>query len=63
MCSATKEIKKVMIDENISNSELALLCGWSSENLSGKMKRDNFKISDLEKVATALNRTLKISFV
>ena len=48
---------------NISEAELARRMGISPQNLSYKMKRDNFTEKDLRAIAKALNCTLEISFI
>ncbi|UEL47598.1 helix-turn-helix domain-containing protein [Terrisporobacter hibernicus] len=58
-----KEIKKIMIDENMNMVSLAEKLSTSQPNLSKKFKRNNPTISDLEEIAAALGRELEISFV
>lgn len=48
---------------NITEAELARRTGQTPQNLNNKYKRNTFKISELEKVADALNADLKIVFV
>lgn len=48
---------------NITEAELARRTGQSPQNLSNKYKRNTFKISELQKVAEALDADLKIVFV
>ena len=48
---------------NISEAELARRTGQTPQNMNNKYKRNTFKISELEKVAEALEADLKISFV
>ena len=48
---------------NISEAELARRTGQTPQNMNNKYKRNNFKFSELEKVAEALEADLKISFV
>ena len=48
---------------NISEAELARRTGQTPQNMNNKYKRNTFKISELEKVAAALNADLKISFI
>lgn len=50
----TEEIKVWLIRKNVSHSELAMRLGISSQNLSNKMKRDDFKISEIKEIADAL---------
>ena len=48
---------------NISESELARRLGVSTQNLYGRMKRDNFTVKDLYWIAEILNCTFKAGFV
>ena len=47
---------------NISDAELARRLGTTPQNLNNKMKRNNFKISELENIAEAIGCNLNISF-
>ncbi|MCL2547726.1 MAG: helix-turn-helix transcriptional regulator [Symbiobacteriaceae bacterium] len=48
---------------NLSEAELARRMGISPQNLSYKMKRDNFAERDLKTIAEALDVDLEIAFV
>ncbi len=48
---------------NMSEAELARRTGQTPQNMNNKYKRNTFKISELEKVAEALDADLRISFV
>ena len=48
---------------NISEAKLAELLKTSPQNLSGKMKRDNFTEKDLQEIAKVLDCDYKASFV
>ncbi|MCI9082818.1 MAG: transcriptional regulator [Lachnospiraceae bacterium] len=48
---------------NISEAELARKTGQTPQNMNNKHKRNTFKVSELEKIAEALDAELKISFV
>lgn len=48
---------------NISEAKLAELLNTSPQNLSGKMKRDNFTEKDLQQIAKVLNCDYKATFV
>lgn len=59
-----KLIKIQMIKSGIkTDTELASRCGWSKANYSNKLQRANFKLSDLETIADALECDLSIEFV
>ena len=49
--------------DNMTEAELARRTGQTPQNMNNKYKRNTFKISELEKVADALNADLKISFI
>ena len=48
---------------NISERDLAVRMGDTPQNLNNKMKRDDFRISELEKIAAALGYKLDIRFI
>lgn len=49
--------------DNMSESELARRMGQTPQNLHNKYTRDVFKVSELEKVADALDADLQIQFI
>lgn len=51
----SKAIKIAMAKRGLNQKDLADRIGWSPQNLSGKMRRDNFTESDLENIAAALD--------
>lgn len=57
-----KDIKKIMIDEDINLVTLADRLGTSQPNLSKKFKRNNLAVKDLQDIAAALGRELEIKF-
>ena len=59
----TKLLKHQLIESDMSASELAKLLNTSQQNLSAKMKRDNFSEREMLEIANALNCDLKISFI
>lgn len=56
----SKILRHALIDQDLSITELARLLGTSRENLSAKIKRDNFSENDMQKIADALNMKLEI---
>ena len=48
---------------NITESELARRTGQTPQNMNNKYRRNTFKISELQKVAEAMDAELKISFI
>jgi len=61
--SMSEKIRIALIKRNMTISSLAEALGSSSQNLSAKLKRDNFSQRDLEDIAKALNCTLEITFI
>jgi DNA-binding Xre family transcriptional regulator len=60
--SMTEKIRIAMVKRgNISGAELARRLGVSSQNLSNKMKRDNFSEQELVEIADALDCDVKIT--
>lgn len=59
----TEKIRILLVKRgNISEAELARRLGISPQNLNNKMKRDNFTVSDLEKIAGVLGCEFRAFF-
>lgn len=58
-----KIIKKLLVDEDMTQGELALKIDTTQQNLSKKFKNDSFYVKDLVKIADSLGYELKIEFV
>ena len=58
-----KEIRKILLDEDIEIKELARRLNTSQQNMSAKLKRNNFTIKDIEKILNVLGYDLKIQFI
>ncbi|MDU4846121.1 helix-turn-helix domain-containing protein [Clostridium sp.] len=56
----TKEIKKILIDEDMTQTELAEKLNTSSGNLTNKLRRNDMKVSDFEKILDTIGYELKI---
>jgi len=50
-------------NNNMSERDLALRMGDTPQNLNNKMKRNDFKESELQRIAEALGYTCVIKFV
>lgn len=59
----SKEIKKILIDEDLNQADLAEKIGTSQQNFNAKLKRDNFSNKEMQEIAEALGYELKIEFV
>ena len=58
-----KEIKKILLDEDVEIKELARRLNTSQQNISAKLKRNNFTTKDIEKILNVLGYELKIEFI
>ena len=58
-----KEIRKILLDEDIEIKELARGLNTSQQNISAKLKRNNFTVKDVEKMLNVLGYELKIEFI
>ena len=62
--SMAERIRVLLVKRgNLSEAELARRMGLSPQNLSNKMKRDNFSDRELRSVAAALGCEYKNAFV
>lgn len=61
--SMSKKIKHLLIEKNITITQLAKLIGTTPQNLTNKLSRDNFKEKNLEEIAKALNCEFYATFV
>jgi len=60
----TEKIRILLVKRNnISITELAKRLNTSTQNLSSKMKRDNFSEKELQEIAKALNCEYKATFI
>lgn len=58
-----KKIKMLMVEKDITISELAEKLGTSQPNLSNKLKRDNFGEKELNQIAEVLEVKYEANFV
>ena len=59
----TEKLKIAMIKTGKTQTELATLSGQSQGNLANKFIRNDFKLSEFEKLVTALGCELDISII
>ena len=59
----TEKIKTTLTKLNVSQTELAKRTLQSKENLWNKLSRGNFKLSEYEKLVTALGCQLEINII
>lgn len=63
MINLTEKLKIAMIKQNVTQSGLAARTEQTQNNLSGKMSRNDFKISEYQRLVEALGCTLDIAIV
>lgn len=59
----TKMIKIMLVEEDMTQVELAEKLGTTQGNLSNKFRRNNFSVNEMLEIAKVLGRELKIEFV
>lgn len=59
----TKKLKIAMIEQNINQVELAKLVNTNQGNLSFKMRADNFRVNEYEKLVKALGCELEVNII
>ena len=59
----TEQIKILCVRQNISQAELARRLGTTPQNFNAKLKKGNFCIEELERIAEAVGVTFSRSFV
>lgn len=58
----TKKIKLLLVERDMTATQLAEKIDTTQSNLSKKMKNGSYTVSDLEKIAEALGLELVIDF-
>lgn len=58
----SKEIKKILIEKDMTLTDLANKLGTSQQNISAKLKKNNPRISELKEIADALGYEFRIEF-
>ena len=59
----SNKIRILMIERNMKMKDLAERLGFGASNLANKLKDDNFRVSDLERIAEILDCDLEVNFV
>ena len=59
----TEKLKIAMIKQNVTQVVLAKKTGQTQGNLANKLLRDNFKLSEYEKLVSALGCKLEINII
>lgn len=63
MIRLTEKLRIAMIKLNVTQIKLAELTNQSQSNLANKFTRDNFKLSEYEKLVEALGCKLELNIV
>ncbi len=63
MINLTEKLKIAMIKQHMTQVRLAELSGQSQGNLANKIVRNDFKLSEYQKLVEALGCTLEIAIV
>ena len=61
--TASEKIRLLAKRKGKSMGDIADLTEQSRQNLSNKMKRDNFTVAELQKIAAALDCSVTVTFV
>ena len=57
-----KEIKKILIDKDMTSTDLAETLGVTQQNVSAKLKKNDMRISEIEKILGVLGYRLDVEF-
>lgn len=61
--TVSNKIKHLLIERDMIIKELAEKLNTSGNNISNKLRRDNFSEKEIKKIAEALNCDYNISFI
>lgn len=61
--SVADKIRSLLRYKNVPIIELGYRLGKSKQNMSNKLKRDNYSINELKEIAEAMDCTLEVNFV
>lgn len=61
MLNLSEKLRIAMIKLNVNQTQLAERSGQSQKNLSNKMQRNDFKLSEYERLVTALGCELEVT--
>ena len=63
MINLTEKLKIAMLKQKITQTELARRTQQTQNNLANKMKANNYKLSEYEKLVTACGCKLEINII
>jgi transcriptional regulator with XRE-family HTH domain len=61
--SVTEKIRSLLKNKNVPIIELGSRLGKSKQNMSNKLKRDNYTINELKEIAKVMDCTLEVNFI
>jgi transcriptional regulator with XRE-family HTH domain len=61
--SVTEKIRSLLRNKNVPIIELGHRLGKSKQNMSNKLKRDNYTINELREIAKVMDCTLEVNFI
>lgn len=59
----TKKVKMLMVENDLTATQLAERIETTQSNLSRKMKNESYSVADLIKIADATGTELEINFI
>ena len=57
-----KEIKKILIDKDMTSTDFVEKLGVTQQNVSAKLKKNDMRISEIEKILGVLGYKLDVEF-
>lgn len=63
MINLTEKLKIAMIKQSITQTKLAELTDQTQNNLANKLKANNFKLSEYQRLVEGLGCTLEINII
>lgn len=61
--NTTKKVKRLLVEFDITATQLAEMIGTSQPNLSKKMKNNSLSVDDLEKIGNALAVKFEVNYI
>ena len=58
----SKKIRIMLVEENLRIIDLADRLNTSQQNISAKLKRNNFSVKEMDQIAEVLGYNLEITF-
>lgn len=58
-----KTLRKMMIDKDVKQIDIADSIGLKKQNFSDQLRRDNFRINDIIKIADTIGYETRLQFI